>query len=334
MNASTPGQQQEPPPQHTEQYSARRSSGVGATSSTGGAAVTAADSLLGSIYGATLTEEQQQQQAAAAQEAAQKHAAATAVRAAAAEAAAATAAWQDQQGVRLACYTAERGLMDVHQLVTWVVKVLSSKSNSSSSHKLRETALMLAAAAVEQVCSCQALVANFCSCLVTLLTHLDASDPQQGMTNPDSTKQPVTLTADNRSPAKGDATSGGPGAAATTTTNSSSTATKLRLLARQTLEKVLLLAPANLTSLDCLSQLCKVLLGTAAGHAMLFEHTQCSSACHPAAAGSSGSNGGGGSGSSVLGQGHSAADANAGVAGSLQSVLSMARQMASAVSPR
>jgi hypothetical protein len=124
----------------------------------------------------------------------------------------------------------------------------------------------------------------------------------------------------------GDVAGGGAGAANISSSSGSGSAQKLSFLARQVLEKVLLLAPAKLTSLDCLPQLCKVLLGPSAAHALLFEHSQCSSACHAAAAGSSGS--------SVLGQQERRAAAPVGVAGGLQSVLIMARQMASAVSPR
>lgn len=336
VNAGTPGQQQEPLPQHTEQYSSRRSSSTGPPGG-GAAAVTAADSLLGSICGATLTEEQQQQQAAAALEAAEKHAAATAARAAAADAAAATAAWEWQQAVRLACYTTEQGLMDLQQLVTCLVKCLNSKSNSSSSHKLRETALLLAEVAAEQIYSCQPLVANLGSCLVTLVAQLDLADARQGTTNlSDSSKQAVTPSLTQQGGgAKGTAargsSAGGSSSSTGSGTSSNAVTARLRYLASQLLQRLLLLAPASLTSLDCLPQLCKVLLGPAAAHGLLYEHSCCSSACFAPSSGSS-SGGCGSSGSSTVAQ--QLQNAPAGVVGSLQSVLSMSRQMAAAVSPR
>jgi hypothetical protein len=289
--------------------------------------------LLGSIYGATLTEEQQQQQAAAAQESAEKHAAATAARAAAAEATAATAAWEWQQAVRLACYTMGQGLVDMQQLVAFLIKCMTSKSNSSSSHKLRETALMLADAAAEQISSCQPLVANLSSCLITLLTHLDSTDARQGVTNPgDSSKQAMTQPLTQQLPgtkgaaARGSSAGGAGGSSNTTTT----TTARLRHLACQLLQKLLLLAPASLTSLDCLPQLCKVLVGPAAAHGLLYEHANCNSACF--ASGSSSGGSGGCCGSSAVAQELQAAPA--GVVSSLQSVLHMSRQMAAAVSPR
>jgi hypothetical protein len=281
-----------------------------------------------------LTEEQQQQQAAAAQESAEKHAAATAARAAAAEATAATAAWEWQQAVRLACYTIGQGLMDVQQLVIFMIRCMSSKSNSSSSHKLRETALMLADAAAEQISSCQPLVANLSSCLITLLTHLESTDARQGIIHPgDSSKQATAqsltqqLSGTKGAAARG-SSAGGAGGSGSSSSSATMTPARLRPLACQLLQKLLLLAPASLTSLDCLTQLCKVLLGPAAAHGLLYEHGNCTSACFAFGSGSSG----GCCGSSAVAQELQAAPA--GVVSSLQSVLSMSRQMAAAVSPR
>lgn len=345
VSAGTPGQQQEPPPQHTEQYSSRRASSAGPAAA---AAVTAADGLLGSIYGATsLSEEQQQQQAAAAQETAEKHAAATAARAAAAESAAAAAAWEWQQSLRVACYTTEQGLMDVQQVVAFLVKCLSSRSNSSSSHKLRETALVLGDAAAEQICSCQPLAASLSSCLVGLMTHLDSlTDRRQGSAPAADLATASVEAAQQQGAQVQQAGAGGAkGAVAAAVRNSGaggagtgssgnasgSSSSSLWRLADGLLQKLLLLAPANLTSLDCLPQLCRSLLGPAAAHSLLYDHSSCTDACFAPSSGGCGSNGGS-NGSSAAAQELLAA--REAIAGNLLSVLSMARQMAAAVSPR
>jgi hypothetical protein len=226
--------------------------------------------------------------------------------------------------------------MDLQQLVSFLVKCLSSKSGSSSANKLRETALLLADAAAEQLCNCQPLVASLSSCLTTLLIHLDSTDAMTKrtgmMTNPPTdmmsskqggSNQPPQQpsTAAVRGPARGSSAGGG-GSSAGGSSNSIATAAaqQLRRLACRLLEKMLLLAPTNFTALDCLPQLCTVLLGPAASHCLLYQHRHCSSAC--------GGSSGGSCGSSALQEGP------AGVAGKLQDVLGMARQMAAAVSPR
>lgn len=226
--------------------------------------------------------------------------------------------------------------MDLQQLVSFLVKCLSSKSGSSSANKLRETALLLADAAAEQLCNCQPLVASLSSCLTTLLIHLDSTDAvtkRTGMmTNPPTdmmssrqggSNQPPQQpsTAAVRGAARGSsAGGGGSSAGGSSSSNATAAAQQLRRLACRFLEKMLLLAPTNFTALDCLPQLCTVLLGPAASHCLLYQHRHCSSAC--------GGSSGGSCGSSALQEGP------AGVAGNLQDVLGMARQLAAAVSPR
>jgi len=254
---------------HTEQHAVRGSSGGSGGSSTQSAAAAAAAAAAAvadpfKLSPSSILEPQpslQQLNAAAADNstaaaAAVAAAAAAAARAAAAAAAVETAALQWQQALRLAAYSFQQGLVDCSLLVGWITKQLVTAC-SLTTEELRQGSLLLAAAALQRIASCHTTVVHLSN---SLLQYLEDKAVPLPTTKQQQQQQQQQLSASN----------------GINRSSSSSTRDVAAVLAEQLLHQLVLLAPASLVALDGLPALCRLLLGPAVAHSVLFSSSSSS----------------------------------------------------------
>jgi hypothetical protein len=149
--------------------------------------------------------------------------------------------------------------VDCSLLVGWITKQLVTAS-SVTTEELRQGSLLLAAAALQRIASCHTTVVHLSN---SLLQYLEDKAVPLPTTKQQQQQQLSASNGINRS--------------CSSSSSSSSTRDVAAVLAQQLLHQLVLLAPASLVALDGLPALCRLLLGPAAAHSVLFSSSSSSS---------------------------------------------------------